>query len=304
MSDTTRALTLASFAADSLSLGVHWIYDPKRIMADHGTVKTLLAPDPGSYHQGKQAGDFTHYGDQTLVLLESVAANKGFELQDFARRWKEMFQDYKGYRDMASKKTLQNFEAGRSPENAGSNSRDLAGASRIAPLVLAHWREPEVLEEAARQQTALTHADADVMDAAVFFARAAVKALEGEKPRKALESAAAMPYRRDSVPYWVEQGLASTDQDTVAAIQKLGPTCHVNEALPGAVHCIAKYESDLRSGIVQCVMAGGDSAARAMLVGMILAAWPGNNGIAVIPESWVTGLRRHQDIQNLIAVIP
>jgi len=49
--------------------------------------------------RGKSKGDFTHYGDQTFVLLESVGQTKGFELQDFATRWKRLFEDYKGYFD-------------------------------------------------------------------------------------------------------------------------------------------------------------------------------------------------------------
>ena len=82
-----RAAIWATFAADSLALGAHWMYDQQKIVSRLGTVDTLIAPLPSSPHSGKQAGDFTHYGDQTLILLRSLAACGRFDVKDFARRW-------------------------------------------------------------------------------------------------------------------------------------------------------------------------------------------------------------------------
>ncbi len=298
MSETLRALVLGSFAGDALALGSHWIYDPHRIARDFGRTDTLTAPPPDSYHAGKQAGDFTHYGDQTLVLLESLAACRGFDLQDFARRWRALFQDYRGYRDGASRKTLERFEFGTGPENSGSTSVDLAGASRLAPLVYALHRQPEALVAAARAQTKMTHAATNVVDAAEFFARATLLALEGAAPRSALERAATATFATPDIPAWVRKGLASVEQDTVTALNALGPTCHVDEALPGVVHCIAKYPDAPQEAMVQCVMAGGDSSARVMLVAMVLLAWPENGGLAALPQAWITGLRKGADIER------
>ena len=36
MQDNARAMVLASFAADSLALGVHWIYDASKIANEYG----------------------------------------------------------------------------------------------------------------------------------------------------------------------------------------------------------------------------------------------------------------------------
>jgi len=304
MSETASTLVLASLAGDSLSLGAHWIYDPQKLADQFGRVDKLLEPQPGSFHAGKKAGDFTHYGDQTLVLLESVAACGGFDLQDFAKRWKELFADYTGYLDMATKKTLANFQAGVAPDASGSSSRDLAGASRIAPLVAALRNDPEVLEQAARAQTAMTHANPQVVEAAVYFSRVCLATLSGTPPLLALEEAAQGADISDSVASWVQAGLESAGADTVHAIQKLGPTCHVNEALPGAVHCIAKYAEDPAEGLVQCVMAGGDSAARALLVGLVLACWPGNGGLEALPGGWTSGLVQGPVIRALCERLP
>ena len=56
MKDNARAAVMASLAADSLALGVHWIYDARKIKSDHGRVDRLLAPGQDSYHSTKQRG--------------------------------------------------------------------------------------------------------------------------------------------------------------------------------------------------------------------------------------------------------
>lgn len=304
MSETARTLVFAALAGDSLALGGHWIYDPRKLVEQFGRLESLQAPLPGSFHAGKSAGEFTHYGDQTMVLLESVAHSGGFDLQDFASRWKALFADYTGYLDMATRKTLANFQAGAEPQRSGSNSRDLAGASRIAPLVAALRHDPQALEGAVRAQTAMTHANPQVVEAAVYFARVCLAALSGTPPVQALEQAAAFEDVSDSLTAWVQAGLESVEADTVQAIQKLGPTCHVNEALPGAVHCIAKYAEQPAEALVSCVMAGGDSAARTLLVAPVLLCWPGNKGLSSLPVSWYEGLRQFAAIEELCGRLP
>ena len=68
----------------------------------------------------------------------------------------------------------------------------------------------------------------------------------------------------------------------------------------GVIHLIAKYENDLREALIQAVMAGGDNAARAMAVGMILGAYLGEEHL---PAPWVTELKKGKEIQNLLSQI-
>ena len=78
MRDKAEAMVLCSFVADSLALGVHWIYDTTQLAAEHGRVEDFLSPKKNPYHANREKGGFTHYGDQALVLLESVSACNGF----------------------------------------------------------------------------------------------------------------------------------------------------------------------------------------------------------------------------------
>ena len=63
------------------------------------------------------------------------------------------------------------------------------------------------------------------------------------------------------------------------------------------VHLIAKYENNLEEALIQAVMAGGDSAARGMLVGMVLGAHLGPESL---PEKWVSELAKRREIEALL----
>lgn len=67
------------------------------------------------------------------------------------------------------------------------------------------------------------------------------------------------------------------------------------------VHLIAKYENDLKEALIQSVMAGGDSAARGMLVGMVLGAHLGPESL---PMEWVSELAVKKTIETLLDRIP
>lgn len=182
MSEKAKAMVLASLTGDALALGAHWEYDPTALARRHGRVTGYLDPPAGGYHSGKRAGDQTHYGDQTLVLLRSLAERGNFDLDDFARKWRERMTAYDGYIDGATRMTLKIFDFGEGPHNSGSNSTDLAGASRVAPLVCALRHNLEALVEAVRSQTKMTHNHAQVIEAAEFFARTAWGVLGGKSP--------------------------------------------------------------------------------------------------------------------------
>ncbi len=296
MTENSRAMVLASFAADALALGAHWVYNTRVIDKKFGRVETYLDPLT-SYHKGKGKGDFTHYGDQALVLLESAAEDDGFDLAGFTGRWRAFFDGYDGYFDKATKSTLENLAAGQGPEKSGSSSDDLGGACRIAPLVYALREDMDALAAAARAQTVMSHNNPLVAEGAQFFARAAVKALNGQSPAEALAAAAEEMNGSETLKEGLDMGMESAAGETRQVIADFGQACSVSMAFPGVVHLIVKYEGDLEAALVENVMAGGDSSARGMLAGMVLGAW---HGEAAIPRSWLDELNAHDRINALM----
>lgn len=288
--DNKKAMILGSFIGDALALGVHWVYNTHVIDKKFGVLDQYVDPLT-SYHTGKQKGDFTHYGDQMLVLLESLKAQGEFDLDHFAETWRTFFDTYGGYFDGATKATLQNIAGGKGPRDCGSASDDLGGASRIPPLVYLYRDNPEQLVEAARLQTAFSHNTDTVVDAAVFFSKAALSVLDGSTPSAAIEALVKSEYKGHDIEALVAQGVDSKDGDTRQVIADFGQMCEIEAALPATIHLIVKYETDYRQGMIQNVMAGGDSAARGMLAGMMLAA---SGGMEAIPDAWLKGLT-HRD---------
>src|SRR5271155_2324692 len=174
-------LLYGALIGDSLALGAHWIYDQAEIAQRWGRMTELQAAVPDSYHPGKERGAQTHYGDQTLVLLESLEACGGnFVMEDFARRWRGFWNESTAYRDHATKETLAHLAEGRGLTRAGSDSTELGGPARIAPLLAALRNEDQpTIIAAARAQTALTHASPAAMDAAEFIAQTVFLLMRG-----------------------------------------------------------------------------------------------------------------------------
>jgi ADP-ribosylglycohydrolase len=297
MNDTAKAMVLASFAADALSLGVHWIYNTNVIDKKWGRVEEYIKPERPTYHPTKDLGELTHYGDQTLVLLKSIAGSTGFDLNRFANRWQEFFKSYEGYFDGATKATLENFAAGKGPANAGSDSDDLAGAARIVPLAFCYRNDLEKLIAAARAQTALTHNNRTVIESAEFFGRVVWQVLHGEAPTAAINLVLGQGFDRAPYAKWVTDGLNSVETDTRQAMLDFGQMCEIEAAFPCVVHLIARYENNLTEGLIENVMAGGDSAGRGLIVGMILGA---HLGIDAIPQKWLSELKSYQEIADLM----
>jgi len=297
MNAQARAMLLASFVGDALSLGVHWIYNTNVIDKKWGRVENYLKPERPTYHPTKDLGDFTHYGDQTLVLLESVAENSGYSLNHFATSWQDFFKNYDGYFDGATKDTLDNLAAGRELIAAGSGSDDLAGAARIAPLVYCYRNDEGKLIQSVRSQAAFTHNNPEVIDSAEIFARAALQVLDGQTPVTAIKQVVDDGFSREPYTAWVQEGLQSATVETRQAMLDFGQMCEVESAFPCVIHLVAKYEKKLSQALIENAMAGGDSAGRGLIAGMVLGA---HLGLEAIPPRWLTELKAHDRIVELM----
>lgn len=301
MKKNARAMLMASFAADALALGGHWVYNASVIKKKYGRLEQYEAPLGRSYHPTKKKGDLTHYGDQMLLLLEAIAEKPGFALAHFSTAWQNFFKDYDGYVDKATQETLENFAGGSAPFQSGSSSTDLGGAARIAPLVYFYQNNKDALLSAAHAQTIMTHNHPEVNDSAIFFSEVVWRVLNGISPTEAIqEVVAAEQFDRSFIKGWVSSAMDSTGLDTTAAIAGFGQMCASAAGFPGVIHLIIKYENNLKEALVENVMAGGDSASRGMLTGMVLGA---HLGMAAIPDKWIDELNASMKIKDLLDTI-
>ncbi len=295
-------LLYASFVGDSFALAPHWIYDQEEITERFGRLTDLQSPDESEYHQEKEEGDQTHYGDQALVLLESLEASGGnFVVEDFAKRWRELWKKPSVYRDHATKDTLSNLESGRGLTRSGSASRELGGAARLAPLLVAlRGEEPETIIGAARAQTALTHAAPEVIDAAEFIARTVFLLVKGVSLAPALEMASALNYRSLQPQIYLRHTLDLAHLSTAQAVEELGQSCPLEKAFPSSLSILLRHGDDMEIAFIENVNAGGDSAARGMMLGILLGA---AQGIHAVPERWLARLRARPQLDHFVKTV-
>ncbi len=286
-----QGMLFGAFYGDAFALGPHWIYDTQEIVKTFGHIETLTQPPPNTYHSSKRKGGFTHYGDQALVLLQSVSSMSGFELDDFQRKWMSLFDTYQGYVDGATKQAIKNIAAGKEAP-VGSASHDLARASRIAPLIN-FYDDSTQLMAAVEAQTALTHNNTIVINTAFFFAAVTQAVLQGATVRDAIYTA--LETVEDvNVTRLVERGAKEAGEDSVQCLQKFGTACSVEKSLPGTIQILLTYPEDYMGAMTANVMSGGDSAARGALICMVLGA--------AIPmeETYFKEMNDYDTIKNLL----
>lgn len=296
------AVVLASFAADSMALGLHWIYDTDKIDQEFGEVTTLLPPHKGSYHLAKKRGEFTHYGDQSFHLLKYLAECGGnFNIVEYGREWQSFIAAYQGYKDKASRETQKNLDSGKGVDSCGAQSTDHGGIVRIGPLIYCFREDLQNLLTAVRAQTALTHSGPGVIDGSMFLARSCYAVLHGATPRQAFEDALGHGVDDVDLALRLRNSLEIKNSSVRQTVKDFGQACSVNAALPGAVYTILQHENDFETALVETVLAGGDSAARGMTVGMVLGAYL---GIDKIPTPWLEDMVRYEQIKDALTQLP
>lgn len=273
-----KELVLTTLVADSYSLGAHWIYDEKQL-ASLEVNWDELNDAKVIWHKDKKAGDFTHYGDQTLWLYQFLQDKESFDVKQYVSFWQKKVEVYNGYIDGATRETLENIQNGVEP--TGSPSTDLSIIGRITPLLLVSKTKEEFLEN-VEDFVKATHNSAQAVNSAKYFASVLVEVLN----QSSIEDAINKTKEKfdSSIQSFVNQGVESKDNDTFETIRTFGPACDIDGGFAGVIHLLSKYDN-LKEMLINNAKAGGDTSARAMIASMIFIAK--SNNMKQIPESWL-----------------
>ena len=242
-----------------------------------------------------------------------------------------------GYLNGGLRRTLEALAAHRGAPPTGDARKRLA-ANVNCLIAATHWfpllalRSTYAGDEAALVRDAtesvfLSHNNHDPIAAAGFLARAAHRLVfRGERDLAAvLEAAAAetgdafisarlaearakVAEARDASTPLAQQG-RFTDDTAITSLARLwdvgksepikvGKASPTEGALPAALYFALRYEDSLERALVANADCGGDSAARAMVIGMLLG---GLHGEAAVPARWAEGLRVRDKAERLWA---
>lgn len=283
-----RNAFLGAFIADALALGPHWIYDTDKIKKSFGEIKGIVKPLEDTFHKTKKKGEFTHYGDQMLMLAEYMINNEeGFNKKDFLDFYYDWMQKYDGYLDHATKETLSNIEKNK---YEGSESEELAG---IISIPVMYYLSDDFKKDAI-ERTKATHNSAIVIDI-VNFTIDLLERIEGGNGIE--ESIEELKEKYDSsLGHLIEKSKSKLDEEPIETIKEFGQMCNGENAFLSSIYLILKYKDNFKKALLMNVQAGGDSAARGIMIGTILGAY---HGIDVLPEEWKEDMQNFEKVNTI-----
>ena len=300
------AAILGALIGDSATLGLHWIYDPKRI-SEIERLKGLvfLQPDASHYdgvkgyfaHDRKVAGESTSYGETCLLMLQHLAKHGSFMRTEYQTEYREYFGPggaYTGYVDSPTRVTLQtllSLKPEEFPVASGANDDQFLSLAALPAMVATNTDTLEVLMKRIDEMVRVTNNNDIAVAAAKCSAAALFEILNGRTMESALVSS--LQFAGDKLRPLLEQALAIQTLDNIKVAEQFGFACHVTEGLPVVFH-IAKCVPDYRTAIEINIRTGGDNCGRAIMLGAFIAAHMVKQGKATfpIPLEWLVRYRK------------
>ncbi len=265
-----KRMLVASFYADSYAMPFHFIDDREALATALPDSRKLVSPKGNAHHGHKQAGELTHIGDQSLLMYELLQREAGFTVEVARKHWCSYMQSYQGFMDEATTTSLKTYT--RTPHALkGSDCDSLAGAARIAPFIYC-FDDPATLLIAVEAQTRLTHSHPTVVAAALFLTKLAYRVKHGQDVVAAINAeSASLPSTSPLAPL-IDAAQQGTELTAPEALVSLGTDSKVDSAFAATMLLIFRFQNNFWQALEQNVLAGGDSATRGALSGMILGA--------------------------------
>ncbi|XP_019643438.1 PREDICTED: crystallin J1A-like [Branchiostoma belcheri] len=313
------AAVVGALVADAAAQGLHWVYDLEKLDAAVGGKDPEFHSPSACPFYTTDTGTNTAYGDQTFVLLESLAQCKGLDVSDLQQRFYKFFgpgtafdtgdqktRPIKGpWRNGSIKAFLASMEAKK--ENTGSDTDTQAdGAAKVAPLVALYAGQPDMLakvEAAVRvtqnHQVALSAAlaNARILEAFILNGKqeGVVEALMEELGK---QKGPGITGQDETVLKQIrevqeQKPLGKPHREVVNKV--FGSSCALPKQFQAALHCVLTH-TDYVSAVRATILAGGDNASRAGFVGACFGALGGLDGI---PTEWKEKCIRYQTVLDL-----
>ncbi len=286
MPNKRKALVKSVMIADALSFGSHWVYDTEKLADNYsGIIKKYTAP-MSKFHEGKKAGDLSHYGEQAFALLQSISNHQGFDLKEFRDDWVQYLENSEMYMDHAMKDSMQKFKD--SETIIGAENVELGGISRSLPVFI----EEEISKKEFLDLVHLTHNGEVVDQTAEFVFNVIQEVLAGKDYKKAIED-------NKGINQFVEESfkkIGSKDK-IVANADDRGQGCSIKQGLPIVLDVLWNADN-LLEALTLNIMAGGDTSARAMIIAAVIAAADGLNSI---PKKLIIGYNKSEKVNDLLA---
>jgi ADP-ribosylglycohydrolase len=242
--------------------------------------------------RGMISDDTEHTCMAAQALIGSGGEVEGFT-RDFARRLRWWFAAFPAGAGKATIRACLKLWVGIGPQRSGVTSAGNGPAMRSAVLAVASLDDVSRLRALVRASTRITHTDPRAEEGAVAIAlaaRAALLAGASVSPREVLieiSSSVEGSELRAALATVIE--LIKTGAAPVQALRfERGVSGYINNTVPAALYCWARWPVDFRAAVEAAIRLGGDTDTTGAITGALVGA---TVGAGQLPTDWLTGLR-------------
>lgn len=285
-----------------------------------------------NYHPGQKAGDQTDYGEYNILILEHLANRQKIGEPNLSRMsFKDLFPywlrkitspSWGAWKCTQSKETLDQIVHGVSPDHWGGTAN--AMAIRNVAAFAVYQDESDIVDSSAVAM--FTHRNSEAHTGSEFFSRVTFRIIhKGLTPRQAIDEVAkeSSPWVQQKAKQGIDKFYEATDLNQPLSKEelvddlaissmvswdignsesiKVGKSSDTEGTLPGSIYIILKYQEDPIAAFKANAMVGGDSASRAIAIGMVLGAY---HGVAAIPQDLKQNLKAWTRCEHMLRSLP
>lgn len=285
MKNKRKDLVEVTFIADALSFGAHWVYDTDKLKEEYSGIIDQYRAPMSKFHEGKAAGDLSHYGEQAYVLLKSLSEQQSFDLKQFRDDWIKYLENNEMYMDHSMTDSLKKFKD--SNTLLGAENVELGGIARSLPLFL----DKNISKENFLDLIHLTHNGKVVDQTAEFVFQVIQEVLAGKDYKSALkDNKAANQFVENSF-----DKIDSKDKIVVNADDR-GQGCSIEQGLPIVLDVLWNADN-LLEALTLNIMAGGDTSPRAMVIAAVMAA---DTGLESISQNLKDNYNKAAEVKKML----
>jgi ADP-ribosylglycohydrolase len=177
-------------------------------------------------------------------------------------------------------------------KNRINNSNGCGSITRVAPIGLYFWKNPEVAFRIGAESSALTHGHIDAILASGYYAAFIAYGIQGREPEECAEAALSiLKKHKDSKACSSKIELAikkaRSQESTTKAMEKIGGGFTADEVAALATFLTLRYKDDYDGAILAATTFNGNTDSILPITGNAIGTMYGHS---VIPKKWINKL--------------
>lgn len=303
--DKFRGVIVGGALGDALGKAVEDVPVDEVVKFYGGKIRGFVEPHPMSPSVGQRPEETSDETTISVLLAQSIIERKGIDPFHFFEKLREWAQKEETHRypDPTLLTAIDLISSGTGLDEAGLVSFSVEGILRCTITGLFHYYNPYIAVEAGRLVSLITHRSKEIYDASALVSAVISYLLlesfdltDPSQKSEFLENLKGfLKYERHRVYLDTVRQLLEKATGTEEAIERIGNSTFVFEALPLALYIFLRHsdnpEEALWEAVNACGRAGGDTDAIGYLVGSFVGAY---SGVWAFPSELLEKLENYE----------